>query len=135
MNKKLILILALVGVLVVSGCEEDRGQPVSDIDSNCYKGCYGFHGTEEVTSKVCECVNENNVSYSLDFICGRIENCFLTFEDKKKMAMIDDNWYCVCDEEVEGYYCKEEWNGEGTCITRDISKKQLNITTEFIWKY
>ncbi len=120
--------------------EEKQGYTEFQQEMNnyrCYLGCQGFQGEEWITNKVCDCYNKNNVSYNVDFRCS--ENTHycesLSFEDKKKMAMIDDHWYCVCNEKVEGYYCETEYNYETGCRNRNIENKKFNRTTEFIWSY
>jgi len=91
--KKIILILVLTLLLMTGGCKLKVGGRILDDCDRCY---YSQPGDEYFYKKVCECYNKHNVSYVVDFRCGEhIGRCEgLSFEDKKKMAMIDDSWYC-----------------------------------------
>ena len=136
-NKGWIISLILV-VLMVNGCGDDTSNEnvieqteMSAQDYRCPDHLLG----DTTLNKTCECYNHNGYNYTLKFNCDMTQSCQPSFEDKKRLAMIDDSWYCICEEQHLKGYCEEVISNSSWKYEPKVGVKEFNITTEFIWKY
>jgi len=93
-----------------------------------------------IFNKICECISEDKESIILNL--NTSSNCEFSFRDKMVLAEIDNNWYCVCEEEYAVYWCEERWNEDSGVIVDECGDvefehitERANRTTEFKWSY